>query len=270
MNTQLLAWIQSAGIFLLALICFFLGKQISTWSGRKWMWGFFIPFFGIVLMLIPRYNPSFETVIPFKWIMKGRSEFVWITPICALSLSTLLFQLKHKREQFIITIFILFFISYFSIAPFLMPVFAYQKLTHLKTKIDSNGICLQETDYTCGPAAAVTLLSQYNITASEGDLSIAAFTTRMAGTPPDLLCEAIQKKHGVTAHVQYNLTLEKIKNKTPFLAIIKYAPLVDHYVVVFKITDTQVFLGDPLTGKRSCPRNEFLDQWRRVGVWITP
>jgi hypothetical protein len=49
-------------------------------------------------------------------------------------------------------------VVWFSVLPFLAPALVKGHLANLKTMVDSNGICFQTTDYTCGPAAAVTRL----------------------------------------------------------------------------------------------------------------
>jgi predicted double-glycine peptidase len=49
--------------------------------------------------------------------------------------------------------------------PFLVPALIKERLSNLTTRLDSNGICYQSTDYTCGPAAAVTALRRLGLQA---------------------------------------------------------------------------------------------------------
>jgi predicted double-glycine peptidase len=56
--------------------------------------------------------------------------------------------------------------------------------------------CRQSTDYTCGPAAAVTALRKLGFPAEEGQIAIVSYTSATTGTPPDILAEALRKYYG--------------------------------------------------------------------------
>jgi hypothetical protein len=55
-----------------------------------------------------------------------------------------------------------------AIVPFLAPAFNRGYLAGLKTRIDADGVCRQSSEYTCGPAAAVTALRKLGLPAEEG------------------------------------------------------------------------------------------------------
>ena len=162
----------------------------------------------------------------------------------------------------------LFFIVYFSVTPFLMPVFAYPHLSRLETTIDANGVCLQSNGYNCGPAAAVTVLRKIGVPAEEGVLAIRAHTTMFAGTPPDSLCAAVGREYGVKCRTVYSGDILEFRGHEPLIAVVKFGFLVDHYVAVLAVTDTAITLGDPLTGIRRCSHEEFGKEWRNAIIMI--
>ncbi len=72
-------------------------------------------------------------------------------------------------------------------AAVLLPALIYPKLAALRTKMDPEGVCLQQTDYTCGPAAAVTALRRMGFSADEGQMAIWSMTNPYGTTTDDLL-----------------------------------------------------------------------------------
>jgi ABC-type bacteriocin/lantibiotic exporter with double-glycine peptidase domain len=130
-------------------------------------------------------------------------------------------------------------------------------------------VCRQNTSYTCGPAAAVTGLRALGFPAEEGELAILANTSMAIGTPPDLLCAALQKRYapeGLDCRYRHFDSIATLKNEGLTLAIIKFAFLVDHYVAVLEVTDRKVIVGDPFFGKQEYTHQEFSAKWRDCGI----
>lgn len=154
--------------------------------------------------------------------------------------------------------------------PFIVPAFDRGDLASLKTHMDSNGVCLQTTDYTCGPAAAVTALHQLGFPADEGKLAILSETSSTTGTPPDMLAEALQKEYGsrgLIADCRPFKDISELKQSGLTLAMVKYSFMVDHWVTVLEVTDSQVIIGDPLDGKVKLSYDDFFEEmalcWHR-------
>ena len=76
-----------------------------------------------------------------------------------------------------------------SVWPFIRPVFDRKELSRLQTQINADGVCIQTTDYTCGPAAAVTALRKLGLPAEEGKIAVQSETSSIDGTAPDRLAE---------------------------------------------------------------------------------
>jgi predicted double-glycine peptidase len=191
-----------------------------------------------------------------------------MAPIITILLTTPLSRLRPRRQRYFVFFFMVLFTIYFSVLPFLMPVFTYSRFAGLVTRIDHNGVCLQSRGYDCGPAAAVTVLRKIGIQAEEGELALRAHTTRFSGTPSDSLCAAIRSCYAVPCRIIYCRTIQELRGKEPFIAIVKFSFIVDHYVAVLSVTDTEVVLGDPLLGLRKCTYNAFEREWRKRAIMI--
>jgi ABC-type bacteriocin/lantibiotic exporter with double-glycine peptidase domain len=160
-------------------------------------------------------------------------------------------------------------VTEFSVLPFLAPAFYLKKLAALQTHVDSEGVCRQNTDYTCGPAAAVTALRRLGFPAEEGELAVRCRTNPFSGTAPDVLCEVLRERYGpLGLRCQYRpfASIDELKQAGLTLAVVKFGWLVDHYVTVLEVTDQAVVVGDPLAGRVTLSHQEFAARWRKVGV----
>ena len=107
--------------------------------------------------------------------------------------------------------------------------------------------------------------------AEEGELAVLAHTTFAAGTPADSLCAAITERYGKDgvrcAYREFDSVTE-LRGKEPVIALVKYGLLVDHYVTVLAVTETDVEVGDPLVGKRTLTHRKFSARWRKCGIVV--
>jgi predicted double-glycine peptidase len=206
---------------------------------------------------------------PISWMMMGRKKFTILGFIAAMVLTTPLSRLPLKRDRTVISILMAIIIFFMAVWPFLAPAFNRNQLAHLQTHIDGDGICIQTTDYTCGPAAAVTALRKLGLPADEGRLAILSSTSSMTGTPPDILAEVLKKQYGQNGlGVEYRAfkNISELKQAGLTLAVVKFGFMVDHYVTVLEVTDSEVVVGDPISGLRKMSLDDFEGQWRFVGV----
>jgi predicted double-glycine peptidase len=84
-----------------------------------------------------------------------------------------------------------------------------------------------------------------------------------------MLAEALQNeygKDGLIAEYRSFKDISDLKQAGLTLAVIKYRFLVDHYVAVLEVTDTEVVVGDPLGGLARMSYKDFRKKWRFVGV----
>jgi predicted double-glycine peptidase len=147
---------------------------------------------------------------------------------------------------------------------FLAPALARRELRRLKTRISPSGVCIQGTGYTCGPAAAVTLLRRHGFPADESDLALRGKASEHTGTDGPGLVAAVEDRFessGVRAKTMCWKTLDELQQAGECLAVIRYDQNIDHWVAVLEVTSESVVLGDPISGKRVMSLPKFTAVW---------
>jgi hypothetical protein len=260
------AVIETIGVIALAVLGAIIGLTFSRLRGPAWSLGFVLPLIVLIVMAIPKWIPSTQSWFIFRWIGSGRTVYALSGAVCAMLLTTPLSRLPNRNEKIAVAAFAVFFCCYFSVLPFLMPAVSFGAISRLETTIDFDGVCLQNEEYDCGPAAAVTALRAMGIKAQEAPLAIAARTTTLTGTAPDLLCSAIEKTYGVSCGVVYPRSITELKGKKPCIVGVDFAFLVNHYVTVLEVTDSKIVVGDPLDGKNTLTHEQFMKKWRKFAI----
>ncbi len=263
--------LETAGVIILAILGIHLGRRAAKAGFAFQLLAFLIPFILATMIAIPRWFPQLEFVAPFRWIMDDRREYALLALVCTLLLTPPLSKLPHKRQRIMVFLFMVVFVFVYSVLPFLLPGLNHSYLNNLETKIDANGICMQSNGYNCGPAAAVTALHQLGVAAKEGELAILSHTTSLAGTPADSLCKAINRRYrndGIFSEYKSFPSVSALRDQTPVIAVVKYGFLVDHYVTVLRVSDTNIQVGDPLEGQQTLTHSEFDAKWRKCGIVV--
>jgi Peptidase C39 family len=266
---QMIPWPESLADALFALSGAGLGFWFSRLKKPYWTLGYFIPLSLILLYGFAIHKPATWFVPPISWLMLGRRKFAVIGFVATMVLTTPLSRLPRKRDRAVICVLMAAIVFGMSVWPFLAPAFNQNYLARLQTKIDPNGICRQSTSYTCGPATAVTALRKLGFPAEEGQIAILSHTTAATGTPPDILAQVLQERYGkdgLIAEYHAFKDISELKNAGLTLAVIKFTFMVDHYVAVLEVTDSEVVVGDPLDGLDRMSYDEFRQKWRFEGV----
>ncbi len=265
-------WVESFGVACLAGVGVFLGAWFSRRPGRWWLVGYFVPLMMAVLYAAGARYAAFAFTPPISWMMAGRTKFAIIGFISTMVLTTPLSRLPRKRDRAVVALLMVTVVSLVSVWPFLAPAFYLQQLSHLRTRVDQDGVCRQSTEYTCGPAAAVTVLRKIGFKAEEGELAILAHTTPAIGTQPDILAAALQKRYGAEGLTcKYRLfdSLSELKSCGPTLVVINFNLMLDHYVTVRAIRDEKVIIADPLNGLTEMSPQEFAKIWYFCGITLS-
>jgi hypothetical protein len=174
------AVLQCVGVVLLAVVGGLAGWWFSRRRGPVWLLGFFLPLVILLMIGATRRWYPLGLMPPFQWLVAGRKQFMLIAPLSTMVMMTPILRLPKARTRVLAGLFVPLFVVQSSIMPVLLPQLERGALTKLKTRIDRDGICRQSTDYTCGPAAAVTALRAIGISATESEL---ALLPRPAGPP---------------------------------------------------------------------------------------
>src|SRR5580692_146333 len=151
-------WVESLGVLLLAAGGVLLGAWFSRRPKPYWLLGYFLPLVVIALFAIVSREPALALIPPISWMMLGRTKFAITGFVGAMILTTPLLKLPGKRDRVAVSLLMICVVCVTSIWPFLAPAFNRTYLASLTTRMDRDGVCLQNTGYTCGPASAVTAL----------------------------------------------------------------------------------------------------------------
>jgi predicted double-glycine peptidase len=264
-------WFETIGVLILTLLAITLGLLFSKIKKRIWLLGYAIPLALIIMVALVRNINWLRFYQPFSFISAGRREFVIFAFAVPMVFSTLIPRLPRKLEKILVSIMVVIASVLFFVFPFMTPALVRGKLENLQTTLSDEGFCLQTTNYTCGPASAVTALAQFGIKAQEGELAILAYSSPQMGTPDDLLARAIEKRYGsegIRCSYRYFDTIEQLKQNCPTIAVIKYTFFVDHYVTVLEVTENKVIIADPIVGRLEYTYEQFNKEWRFVGILV--
>ncbi|MEG3225532.1 MAG: hypothetical protein BME94_08530 [Methanobacteriales archaeon Met13] len=126
-------------------------------------------------------------------------------------------------------------------------------LNYLENKavIDTTGIVMQTTNYTCGPAALATVLNNLGINATEQELTNIAGTDEN-GTTMYGLAEAAKAK-GLKA-IGMKLSVDELKPNNIVFITVNGGP---HYSVVREVTENSVKLADTSLGNIEMSKEKF-------------
>ena len=87
----------------------------------------------------------------------------------------------------------------------------------------------------------------------------------------DILAEALQRSyghHGLVVRCRAFKDISQLRQAGLTLAVIKYSLLQDHWVAVLGVTESEVIIGDPMSGLASLSHDQFLKKWRFVGITL--
>jgi predicted double-glycine peptidase len=258
---------------LVALLCALAGVALGRWFSRLrgWYWtlGYFIPLGLVFVYALAFHIPAILFAPPFCWMLMGLRKFAMMGFLATLVLTTPMSRLPQKRHRILVSVLMAVIVFFMGIWPFFAPLVDREQLRHLQTNIDKNGICLQTTDYTCGPASAATALRKLGLPAEEGQMAILSCTSRQEGTPEDMLADGLNRQYaaqGLSARCRAFQSVGELKGAGLTLAVIRYGFLVDHWVTVLEVTDSEVVIGDPLGGLDRLSYQEFAKRWRFIGI----
>jgi len=262
-------WLETIGVCLVAVCGVLAGKWFSTFRKPYCCIGWILAFLLISILILVRYSLEMRFVQPFFLLTAGRTKFIILCLAATIGMTSAVVHLSNRIARLSVAMIMGFIIGVFCIQPFLSSALIEQELAGLKSRFDSDGICIQTTDFTCGPAAAVTALREFGIEASEGELAVLAHSTPIAGTFPGSLYSALKNRYGNEGlHFQYRQfqSLDQLKNAGITLAVVKDVLFSDHCVAVLSVTDRAVIIADPSFGKMMLSPAQFEKIWRHCGI----
>jgi predicted double-glycine peptidase len=262
-------WLETIGVVLVALMGIAIGRKFSSFRRPCWTLGYFIPLVLIAMLVTTRFAHSLAFVPPFSWLATGRVKFIVLCLAVTMGITTPLSRLPRRCEKLTVCILMGVVVTWFSILPFLVPGLIKGHLLNLRTRVDAEGICLQTTDFTCGPAAAVTALRELGLDARESEIAVLSHSSPITGTLPRCLYAAIRKRYGAEGlKCQYRRfdSLAQLRDAGVTLAVVRSRFLSDHCVAVLDVSDGIVTVADPVAGKILITHKQFEKIWRFSGI----
>lgn len=248
-----------------------LGVASSRLPRHWWLLGYVLPLGVIMAFAIAVRRPEWALHPLLAWVFVGRWKLGLMATVVAMIFSALVPRLPKPRERRALGLFVAVAVLYFSVWPAVAVAVNRPFLTSIETRIPPDGICRQSSDYTCGPAAAVTALGRLGVKAGEGELALLARTSTATGTPPDVLAQVLNDRfgpEGVRAELRRFRSVEELRAAGLTLVIVKFGLFLDHWLTVLEVTDREVIVGDPISGIAHLTHDEFRQRWRFVGVTV--
>jgi predicted double-glycine peptidase len=264
-------WFETIAVFAVCTIAVFIGLCSARMNRFLWLSIYIISLLLVLLVNIPMGTFGNGPSHSLHFLAAGRREFVILSFAVVLMFSILMPKLKTLLAKAFLALLIAVSVIYFAIIPFLTPVLIRSDLAKLPTQF-LNGICLQSTNFTSGPACAVTALKQFDISAQEGSLAIDSCTTPFWGTDEDLLAGAVEKQYklaGVSAKVRFFDSVSQLAETCPTIAVVRYSSLVDNYLTIIDVRGKFLIIGDSIHGQVRMSFEDFEKIWRFRGIVIS-
>ena len=262
-------WFETVAIVFVAVLGVLLGRVSSGLRKPYWTLGYFLPCAVIIVLILARCNNALYFVRPFSWVTTGRARFLILSLAVSMGLTVPLSRLPRRCERLLVCVLMTFVVTWSCVLPFLVPALMRGRLSNLRTKLDSNGICLQTTDFTCAPAAAVTALRRLGLSADEGQIAALSYSSPVVGTLPTFLCSALKNLYGTAGlRCKYRRfdSVDQLGDGGITLVVVRNAFLLDHCLAVLDVSENTVTAADPVTGTRAMRREQFEKIWRFSGI----
>jgi uncharacterized protein len=261
-------WFETLSVFLVAVTCVFLGYKAGGLTSPWWWYVVAAPMLMLALLATAACTSLFDGVGPLLFITAGRARYVILAAAITLGLTTPLSRLPYRVERIAVSAIMVFFVGFFAILPFLAPALVKGDLSRLETRVDANGLCYQSRSYTCGPAAAVTALARFGVSAEEGQIAMLARTNPFSGTLLWTLHAAIKEHYAQGLNCEFRRfdSAADMRDIGVTLVSIREAAFMDHCVAVLNVSDTAVTVADPIIGLEVIPIDYFEEIWRRCGI----
>lgn len=194
----------------------------------------------------------------------------WEAPVVALMATGLAMRLESsqpRRLAFLALVLLAPLFLWDSLFVCIQPDYA------MAAQIDGDGVCRQAMDYSCGPAAGVTLLRLLGVELSEGEMAKLCLLRPGKGVTVLELCRGVNialRPTGRRAAVR-KVAPEQIDSMpTPFLAEVGRPGSPDHCVVVLAVLADCVIVADPARGQSVIGKEQFIKEWTGIAITAEP
>ncbi len=148
--------------------------------------------------------------------------------------------------------------------PYMKPVVAPLDLMSLAAMCH-DGVCLQTTPSTCGPASVASILRMFDLEETEETLAREAFTSA-GGTENWYLARALRRRGFSIRYVVSDRPVTRLPS--PSVAGVSLPEGIGHFISVLDETDTEYVVGDPMYGRVSVSKSRLSDSYDFTGFFM--
>lgn len=245
------------------------GYFLARWMRKNASLRFIGPSVALVLLaaviLFKLFEPAWAA--DFGYYFCFGSGLCYLTAFCIpLGIAAVLDRVPTRSRRIVAGIFSVLVLLVAAYVPAAAALWVRADLASSVTTFTPNGVCLQNTDYTCGPAAAVTALDQLGIDADESDIAMAVRTSPWTGTRIGDLGHYLNtayRAQGLSCRIRKLDSLDQLAGigPAPTLVSLKESPILEHCVAVLEVSEHGVTLADPWIGIRTMSPVQFRRQW---------
>ncbi len=129
-------------------------------------------------------------------------------------------------------------------------------------------VVLQHDLKDCGPCCLACLIKYYDGYVPISKIREDTYTTINGTSAYNLINAAKSYGFDATGVKTANILDERIY--LPCIAHLELKNGLNHFVVIYKITKTHIYIMDPSVGKKKIPISEFLKQWTKILILMAP
>lgn len=202
------------------------------------------------------------------WLYKFRAaQGTELSAACIGLLAGFVHEARHKyallRKQ-LRTLTVPLILAVIIGAPYIKPLIRPLNKSQLVEQW-KDGVCLQSTPSTCGPASAATILKSLGKSVTEAELARESLTYA-GGTENWYLVRALRKR-GLQVEFKPTST-DAADFPTSAIAGVKLPQGTGHFIALIS-TDNSNYTGcDPLTGRFTATLSELRDQYQFTGFFL--
>jgi len=249
-----------------------LGWKIGRLRHRWWLVGYGVSMVIVVLLNVTRYVPNALNTAAAQWLMAGQKDLYLVGMAAIIGIVPCLHKVRPARTRVLLGVFMGVLLLRSSLLPLAGPLLDRGQLQGIPTVLDENNVCLQTTNYTCGPAALVTALRTFGIKETESRAALETLCNSYSGTRSKDIVDYVNRAYGprgITASYRYIGSLDELRALGGVaIAEVKSNFWMDHFVAIVAWDGASPIVADPCCGRFKASDESFERIWRNKAIVI--
>ena len=256
-------------VYLLTLL---VSIRLQKLPRKAWPAIYIVGLLLVIIINLFRYVPSLINSALFQFFTSHSKDLILLGVSAILVIIPTLPQLSRRTTKYLLVVFLLVVVLRSSILPSACFLVNRNELINLKNKFDKDNVCRQSTDYTCGPAAVVTVLKALGIDDTEAQVAIQTRCNSYSGTRFQDLVAYINRKYnhkGISAEYKYTKNLAQLmKMKGYYIVDVKANLFMNHYIAILGFENEDPIVADPYYGKFRASKDTFSKSWHKKVIVV--